>query len=129
MTFKKGQSGNPNGRPPGLRKTSKIRDAIAEELPAIIDSLKTAALAGDTAAAKLLLDRALAPLRPVELPVELTLPDGLTEAGAAVLAAVGGGKVDPGTGARLIAAIGSLAKVRELDELAARITALEERQP
>ena len=56
----------------------------------------------------------------------LTLPDGtLTERGRAVLASVADGVLAPGQGAQLVAAIGQLARVAEVDELAARITALE----
>lgn len=58
----------------------------------------------------------------------MTLPDGsLTEQGRAVLAAVGAGELAPGQGAQLITAIGSLARVAEIDEIAARLAALEEK--
>ncbi|MBK7050718.1 MAG: hypothetical protein IPH54_08000 [Rhodoferax sp.] len=56
----------------------------------------------------------------------ITLPDGtLTDQGRAVLAAVAVGELAPGQGSQLIAAIGQLARVTEIDELAARITSLE----
>ena len=44
-----------------------------------------------------------------------------------VLAAVAAGELAPGQGAQLLTAIGTLGKVAELDEMAARITALEQR--
>lgn len=56
----------------------------------------------------------------------ITLPDGtLTEQGRAVLTAVAAGALAPGQGCQLIAAIGALARVAEIDELSTRITALE----
>ena len=89
-------------------------------------SLTTAALAGDVQAARLLLERALPPIKPVEQPQPLSLPDGtLTEQGRAVLAAVAAGELAPGQGAALLGAIGTLARVAEVDELARRIEVLE----
>jgi len=86
------------------------------------------ALEGDTAAARLLLERAVAPLKATEQPQALTLPDGsLTDQGRAVLASVAAGELAPGQGAALLGAIGTLARVSEVDELAARVAALEEK--
>lgn len=67
-------------------------------------------------------------MKATEQPVALALPDGsLTEQGRAVLAAAGAGVLAPGQAAQLIAALGTLARVIETDELAARIAALEDR--
>ena len=124
--WKPGQSGNPKGRPAGTGEVAKLRAAIAGNVPAILESLTTAALAGDVQAARLLLERALPPIKPVEATQALSLPDGtLTEQGRAVLAAVAAGDLAPGQGAQLLAAIGTLGKVAEIDELAARVAALE----
>lgn len=43
-----------------------------------------------------------------------------------MLRSVAAGELAPGQGAQLLTAIGTLGKIAELDELAARITALEE---
>ena len=126
--WKPGESGNPAGRKPGTGEVAKIRAAIAERVPDLMAAMMSRALDGDVGAARLLLERAVAPLKAAEQPQALTLPDGtLTEQGRAVLAAVAAGELAPGQGAQLMTAIGTLAKVSELDELAARITALEER--
>ena len=126
--WKPGQSGNPKGRPPGVGEIGKMRAAIAGNVPAILESLTTAALAGDVQAARLLLERALPPIKPVEQSHPLSLPDGtLTDQGRAVLAAVAAGELAPGQGAALLGAIGTLARVSEVDELARRIEALEDR--
>jgi len=124
--WKPGQSGNPKGRPIGTGEVAKLRAAIADKVPAIVESLLVRALAGDVGAARLLLERAIAPLKAVEPPQPLTLPDGtLTEQGRAVLASVAAGELAPGQGAALVGAIGTLARVVEIDELAARVAALE----
>ena len=124
--WKPGQSGNPKGLPAGSGEVAKLRAAIAGQVPAILESLTAAALAGDVGAARLLLERALPPIKPVEQSQPLSLPDGtLTDQGRAVLAAVADGTLAPGQGAALLGAIGTLARVAEVDELARRIEALE----
>ncbi|HQS19668.1 MULTISPECIES: DUF5681 domain-containing protein [unclassified Acidovorax] len=126
--WKPGQSGNPKGRPAGTGEVAKLRAAIAGNVPAILESLTTAALAGDVQAARLLLERALPPIKPVEATQALSLPDGtLTDQGRAVLASVAAGELAPGQGAALLGAIGTLARVAEIDELARRIDVLEEK--
>ena len=126
--WKKGQSGNPAGRPKGSGEVAKLRAAIAGRVPEILEKLMTQALEGDTSAARLLLERAVAPLKAAEQPQALTLPDGsLTAQGRAVLASVAAGELAPGQGAALLAGIGTLARVSEIDELAARVAALEQK--
>ncbi len=123
--FEKGRSGNPRGRPPGIANQKRLREAIAEDVPGILEALVERARGGDVAASKLLLDRTLAPLRPIEESVTLPLGDNLAESGRAILAAIGTGKVAPDQGARLLAALGSLVRVIEVAELEARVTKLE----
>ena len=121
-----GQSGNPKGRPKGSGDVAKMRQMIERQIPEILEILMLQALAGDTGAAKLLLERTLPPLRPVEQSQPINIPvDGLAEQGRAVLAAVASGQLATSQGSQLIGAIGSLARVVECDELAQRITALE----
>ena len=127
--WKKGESGNPAGRRPGTGKVAELRASIAEHIPDIIDQLMTQAKGGDVQAARLLLERVMPPVKAVEQAQTIDLPDGtLTQQGRAVLAAVAAGELAPGQGAQLLAAIGTLGKVAELDELTARITQLEEKQ-
>lgn len=124
----KGKSGNPGGRKPGTGKVAELRAAIAKDIPAIIKGLTTAAKGGDVAAARLLLDRVLPTLKPVEEAVALPLPgETLTERGRAALDAIAGGQIAPGQGTALLGAIGALAKLVETDDLVHRIKALEDR--
>lgn len=124
--WKPGQSGNPTGRKPGTGEVAKIRAAIADKVPDILNALLARALEGDTGAARLLLERTVAPLKAVEPAQALSLSDGtLTEQGRAVLASVAAGELAPGQGAALVGAIGALARVAEVDELAQRVAALE----
>ena len=128
--WRAGQSGNPRGRRPGTGEVAKLRAAIAEHVPTILERLVAAALQGDGSAARLLLERVCPPLKATEEAAPLALPDGtLTEQGRAVLGAVAAGELAPGQGAALLGAIGTLARVVEVDELEARLTALEARTP
>lgn len=121
-----GQSGNPKGKTPGSGELQRLRASIAPEVPGILAGLVTAAKAGDTQAARLILERVLPALKAVEPAQALSLPDGsLTDQGRAVLASVAAGELAPGQGAALLGAIGTLARVSEIDELAARVAALE----
>jgi len=125
-TWKPGQSGNPAGRKPGTGEVAQIRASIAERVPELLAAMMTKALEGDVGAARLLLERTVAPLKAAEQTQALTLPDGsLTQQGRAVLALVAAGELAPGQGAALVSAIGTLARVAEIDELAKRIEKLE----
>lgn len=122
-----GQTGNPKGRPPGQSAITKMRASLAGDVPDILAGLVLAAKGGDVQAARLILERILPPVKAIEQAVELQLPaDGtLTAKASAVLSAAAAGDLAPGQAAQLIAALGTLAKIHEVDELAARITALE----
>ena len=63
-----GQSGNPSDRPKGTGSVAKLREAIQEEMPEIIDTVVSAAKAGDISAAKILIDKVIPTLKPVNSP-------------------------------------------------------------
>ena len=125
-----GQTGNPKGRPPGQSEITRLRASLAGDVPEILAGLVMAAKGGDVQAARLILERILPPVKAIEQAVELQFPEGgtLTAQGRAVLAAVAGGELAPSQGAAMLGAIGTLARVTEIDELTARITTLEEKQ-
>ena len=125
--WKPGQTGNPKGRPPGQSEITRLRASLASDVPAILAGLVLAAKGGDVQAARLILERILPPVKAIEQAVELQLPEGgtLTAKATAVLSAVAGGDLAPSQGTALLGAIGTLARVTEIDELTARIAALE----
>lgn len=128
--WKPGQSGNPKGKTPGSGELQRLRASIATDVPDILAGLVTAAKGGDVQAARLILERVLPPLKGIEQPVTLCLPDGgtLTAKADAVLSAAAVGDLAPGQAAQLISALGTLAKITEIDQLAARITSLEQQR-
>ncbi len=125
--FLPGVSGNPAGRPPGAGEVAQLRAAIAEHVPAIISAMVDKAKDGDAAAARLLLERVIAPWKAAEptTPIE-GLTGTFTEQGRAVLTAVAAGQITPAQAGQLLSGLGSLARTSEIDQLAARIEALEQ---
>jgi hypothetical protein len=122
--FKRGQSGNPGGRPSaGLGKIRADLVTAWEEIrPVLIEKAK----GGDMAAIRIVAERVCAPVKAMEQATPVSLPDGtLSEQGRAIVAALSGGELAPGQAAQLLQALGALAKVIETDELTKRIEALE----
>ena len=104
-----------------------MRDALAADLGGIIDTVRAKAMAGDMQAARIILDRLVPSLRPVEIPTVLTLPAGATLAGQAqaVIEAAAAGELAPGQAVQIVTALGGVAKIVEATELLKRIEALE----
>jgi hypothetical protein len=126
--FTKGNKASP-GRPPGRGKVAELREKLAQDVDAVIGIVREQALAGDPQAIRILLDRVLPSLRPVELPTPLDLPEGnLAHQAHAVVQAVADGDIAPSQAAQIITALGGVAKIVEATDLIARITALEEKQ-
>lgn len=126
MGYKKGQSGNPAGKASGSGKIQPLRDALMLSVPAIIDSLTSAALAGDIQASKLLLERVFPALKPTEQVITLPLSGtALTDRGEAVIAAIHAGEISPSTAHIVLNALLSQAKLVEQGELVTRINDLE----
>lgn len=127
MAFKKGQSGNPTGRPKGRPDSrAQWRKELEKHGNELVAKAVELALAGDSQALKLCIDRAIPAYRPTAEPVcfEMT-GDTLTERANSILTAVATGELDPQTGKALIDAIGSLVKVAEIDEIQRRLAQLE----
>ena len=129
--FRRGQSGNPNGRRPGARNKTcalalKLMDADAEP---VILALIEAAKGGDVAAIKLVLER-VAPL-PRNRPVQFTMPPiatatDLGEAMGAILQAAADGELAPDEAVSIASLIETRRKTIETLELEQRIARLEQ---
>ena len=127
MGFKKGKSGNPAGRPKGIpNPQAKLRQLIADDLPAIIGALVEKAKGGDTGAANLLLSRCLPPLKPQsDTADEVISGKSIGERAESILAATLDGSVSPTAAEEIMAALLAHAKIIEVHELERSIAALE----
>ncbi|QSA98621.1 DUF5681 domain-containing protein [Methylococcus sp. EFPC2] len=126
MAFKKGQSGNPAGRPPGTTLAGRLREAVGKDFDGIVEALVTLAKSGDTQAASLLLSRVVPAVKPIQEPVKVPMVGAtLTEKACAILEAVAAGELAPADAKALLDGIGQVAKITEIDELTKRIDALE----
>lgn len=124
MGFVKGQSGNPAGRPRGITAQAKLRAAI--DVPALLAKLQESALAGDTGAARALLDRVLPPLKATDLPAAIPMPTDPAGAARSLLDGLARGTLSLDDAATLASVLATLAKVRETTELEERIQRLED---
>ena len=124
--FAPGNKASP-GRPPGRGAVAEMRDALAADLGGIIDTVRAKAMAGDMQAARIILDRLVPSLRPVEIPTAVSMPAGATLAGQAqaVIEAAANGSLAPSQAAQIVTALGGVAKIIETTELLRRIEVLE----
>lgn len=128
--FQKGQSGNPSGRPPGSRNRVLVAlDQAGEDAaPRLLATLIKAGMAGDVAAAKLVMDR----IWPAQKsrPVALDLP-AITDAGSLLAAmsriieATARGEISPDEAQGFAAIVESTRKTIETAEIERRISELE----
>ena len=131
--FKKGQSGNPDGRPKGARNraTVAVEELLDGEAEALTRKAVEKALDGDMMALRLCLERICPPRK--DRPVVFKLPNTGTPAGlvkgmAAIVGAVAKGDLTPGEGQALAALIEGQRKAIETESLEDRVAALERKQ-
>jgi hypothetical protein len=130
--WRMGQSGNPKGRPRGARnKATLAAEALLDgQAEALTRVCVQRALAGDSIALRLCLDRILAPRR--DRHVRLAIPP-ISEAKdvplvlTVILEAATAGMVTPDEGVRLAQVVEQVRKAIETAELEQRIAILEQR--
>jgi hypothetical protein len=120
--FQKGVSGNPRGRPAGSRNHATLAcEALLEgQAEALTQKAVDMALAGDVTALKLCIER-ICPVRR-DRPVTFALPPVGTprdaaDLMAAVIAAVGAGRVTPSEGAEVSKMMDAFVKAYQTAEL------------
>jgi hypothetical protein len=131
MGYKKGQSGNPSGRPKGIAdKRLHLRSYIEANSGELIAKLVDMAKEGDMGAMRLVIDRLIPPVRENRLDVQLpdvTCISACSEAQAKILAAVASGELFPSEGDALSGLVENRRKALETSEIVDRLTALEGR--
>jgi hypothetical protein len=129
--WKKGVSGNPAGKPKGARSALNLVAAeFLKEGSAVAQVVIDKAKAGDMSAAALVLTRISPPLRAAAEKIIFNLDQTkpLAEQAQEILAAVSNGDVDPDTGAMLIACLDRVGNLKTIEDLEARLAAVEARQ-
>jgi len=129
MPFKPGQSGNPTGRPKGIKdRRVALREKLLPHADQLIDMLTTFAKSGDMTAMKIVMDRIIPPLR--EEPIHVSIPkidsaEDCVKAQAAVVNAVAAGEILPSDGQAMSGLIEAQRRAFETHELAKRMEAIE----
>lgn len=128
--FVKGQSGNPKGKPKGVRHAAtQISYALLEgNLEAVLTAVIERAKGGDMTACRMIVDKVLPNTK--ERPIALNLPlindlNGIGEAQAEILKAVSVGGITPSEGEKIASIIEARRRAIETIELEARISRLE----
>lgn len=128
-TFKKGVSGNPDGKPRGTRHkaTQAALTLLDGETEALARKAIELALNGDVMALRLCLERVAPALKSTAplLSLDMPKPDNLTDTAKAFLHGAANGKIPPDIAASLISAVSSTARVQEHEHIKERLQALE----
>jgi hypothetical protein len=113
------------GRPRGARNkiNQRLEALFARDAEAVAAATIEAARGGDTAAMSLVLNRIFPVAK--DRPIVLDLPPTPAEAASAIVAAVAAGEILLGDAERLMALIKTKADLASLEQIEARIAALE----
>lgn len=129
MKFKPGQSGNPAGKQKGTKdKRTALRELLQPHAADLVKKAVDLALAGDTTALRICVDRIIPAVKAKDAPISLSgLSGSLADQGRTVLDALAAGELTPDEASAVMGVISAQARIIEVDELEKRIAALEGR--
>ncbi len=127
MAFKEGQSGNPSGRPRGIKDKRSVFKAMVEPSSAqLIQKAIEMALGGNEAMLRLLLDRLLpVKMREDLVPIDIK-SNSLVGQTKIILSELAVGNITPSYAKSLMDTVAVEAKIIETEELEKRVQALEQ---
>src|SRR5262245_56561666 len=123
MAFGKGESGNPAGRPPGVRdKRTAMRELLEPHAEDLVAKIVELAKAGDTTALRICLDRMIPPVKAQDDPVRLpSLTGSLADSGRVILEALADERLTPEQAANILSALATQARIVEIDDIEKRV--------
>jgi Family of unknown function (DUF5681) len=131
--FQKGQSGNPAGKPKGVRNRATLmaEKLMQDDAEQVVRAVVEKAKQGDMTAARLIIER-IAPVRKGR-PITLDLPDAKTSADlvaamASLVRAMAAGEVAPDEAATIAGVFEIRRKTIESVDFEERLAALERRE-
>jgi len=134
--FKPGVSGNPSGRPKGIRNAGNLMSealkTYSEEhgidaQQEIINRIVSQALEGDTQSQKMIVDRLSPSFKSIMPPVELPkMPKDIFKKGERIISLVASGEISSDIARDLLSGLSSLMNVKEKTDLEERLKNLEE---
>ncbi|MCE9680869.1 DUF5681 domain-containing protein [Halomonas alkalisoli] len=124
--WRPGVSGNPAGRPKSA--TTELRRQLSEHGPALAAKAVELALAGDSTALRICLDRISPTLKAQPAPISVSLEgaEGLAGVSRRLVDAAASGEIPADVASQLVGALGQVARITEIDELERRLAKLEE---
>ena len=125
MAFKKGQSGNPAGRPKGSGKKYGI-EILEREKESLLRKLIGRAKEGDLKALEMCLDRLIPKLRARDALIQLPPGETFADQGREVLNAIFNGTIDASTGHKVLLSLLGVIRAVEVEELEARLAEIEQ---
>ena len=128
MRFEKGNSGNPAGRPPGIRdKRTAMRELLIPHAAELVAKVVEMAKAGDTTALRICIDRLIPAAKAKDDPIMLpAMGDSLAANGNAILQELAEGRLTPEEAQAAMSVLVSQARVVEIDDIEKRLAALEQ---
>lgn len=128
MGFQKGQSGNPAGKPRGAKdKRTALRELLQPHAADLVKKAVDLALAGDTTALRICIDRLIPAAKAKDSPITLEgLSGSLGDQGQTVVNALAAGQLTPDEANAVMSVLSAQARIIEADELEKRIAKLEE---
>lgn len=128
--WKKGQSGNPSGKPKGCGRLSWFNALIKDQREEILLSIVERAKSGNSTAMELVASRMVPVFMPQDEHIEI---EGFKEAATRsekanlINESIASGEITPNQGASLMSSLEKESKINESDELAKRLEELEKK--
>ncbi len=126
--FEPGESGNPAGRPKGIKdRRTELRQMMLDEAPALIAKVVEMAREGDATALRICLDRIVPAAKAKDDAITLPgLTDSLADNSREVIRALAKGDLTPEEAGTVLQALASQVRIIEADEIERRLAALEQ---